>query len=141
MVKQVDLKYGMIFGFVGLIITLVVIYLTTGTLDLGFAAVVVAGFFGGGFLGSVMKRLYKEGEEKKANLIFLAIVLIVGTPLIAEYTHDFLTGNWKIWKFIPIFAFAYLISYGAFRVMKPEEVKMMPPLRPNPYGLRIPAKR
>jgi len=45
MVKQINLKYGMIFGFVGLIITLVVICLTTGMLDLRFAAVVVAGFF------------------------------------------------------------------------------------------------
>ena len=45
MVKQINLKYGMIFGFVGLIITLVVICLTKSTLDLRFAAVVVAGFF------------------------------------------------------------------------------------------------
>ncbi|HIP25173.1 MAG TPA: hypothetical protein EYG81_01730 [Archaeoglobus profundus] len=59
MVKQINLKYGMIFGFVGLIITLVVICLTKSTLDLRFAAVVVAGFFGGEFLGSVLRRLYK----------------------------------------------------------------------------------
>ena len=123
MIKSINLKYGIAFGFVGFAITLVFVYLATGTLDLRFPAVIGAGFFGGGFFSSMMKRLYKEGEEKKANLIFLAIVLIVCTPLIAKYIHDFLTGNWKIWKFIFIIAFVYLISYGAFRVMKSEEVK------------------
>jgi len=40
------------------------------------------------------------------------------TPLIAENTYDILTGNWKIWKFISIFAFVYLVCYGILRVKK-----------------------
>ncbi len=123
MVKPVDLKYGIAFGFAGFVITLVGIYYATGMLDLRFPAVIGAGFFGGGFLGSVMRRLHKDGEERKANFIFLALMLIVGIPLIAEYAYDILTGNWKIWKLISIFAFAYLICYGIFRITKSRGVK------------------
>ncbi len=60
----------------------------------------------------MLRRLHKGGEERKASLIFLDGILIVGIPLIAEYIHEILTGNWKIWRFISIFAFAYLISMG-----------------------------
>ena len=97
-------------------------YYPIGILDPGFPAVIGAGFFGGGFLGSLLRRLRKEGEERRADFIFLAIILIVGIPSIAEYIH-ILTGNWKIWKFISIFAFAYLICYGIFRITKTKNVK------------------
>jgi len=60
----------------------------------------------------VLRKLYREEEERKANFIFLAVILIVSIPLIAEYTYDILTGNWKILKLISIFAFVYLIDYG-----------------------------
>ena len=116
MIKSIDLKYGIAFGFVGFAITLVIIYLATGTLDLRFPAVIGAGFFGGGIIASIIRRLYKEGEERKANVIFLAVILVVSTPIIAKYTYDLLVGNWNIWKFIYILAGAYLISYGVFRV-------------------------
>lgn len=39
MVKPVDLKYGIAFGFAGFVITLVGIYYATGMLDLRFPAV------------------------------------------------------------------------------------------------------
>jgi len=71
----------------------------------------------------LIKRLHKEGEERKVNLIFLAIVLIVGIPLITEYTYDILAGNWEIWKLISIFAFAYLICHGIFRIMKSKGIE------------------
>ena len=64
---------------------------------------------GGGFLGSLIKRLYKEGEERKANFIFLAVMLIVGTPLIAEYAYYILTG--KIMEAY-FYTFTYLICYS-----------------------------
>ena len=123
MIESTDFKYGMLFGFVGFALTLVGWYFTTGAFDPRFPAVIGVGLFGGGFLGSLMKRLYKEGEERKANFIFLAVVLIVGIPLISEYTYDILAGNWKIWKLISIFAFAYLICYGIFRITKSKGVK------------------
>jgi len=117
------LKYGIAFGFAGFIIALAGMFYATGMLDLRFPAVIGAGFFGGGVLGSLVRRLNKKGEERKAGFIFLCIVLIAGIPSIAEYTYDILTGNWKIWKLISIFAFAYLISYEVFCVIKSEEVK------------------
>ena len=118
MVNLTDFKYGMLFGIVGFILTLVGAYFATGTFDPRFPAVIGIGLFGGGFLGSLIKRLYKEGEERKANFIFLAIMLIVGVPLISEYTYEILAGNWKVWKFVSIFIFVYLICYGVFRVTK-----------------------
>ena len=66
----------------------------------------------------MIRRLHKEGEERKANFIFLAITLIGGIPLVAGYTYDILTGSWKMWKFISIFVFVYLIGYGILRVKK-----------------------
>jgi len=116
--KPVDLKYGIAFGFTGFVITLAGWYYSTGMLDLRFPAVIGVGLFGGGFFGSLIKRLYKEGEERKANSIFLAVILVSGIPLIVEYIHDFLIGNWSMWKLISIFVFTYLICYGTFRVTK-----------------------
>ena len=78
--KSINLKYGIAFGFVGFAITLVVIYLATGMLDPRFPAVIGTGFFGGGILASMMKRLYKEGEERKANLILLTVMLLYAHP-------------------------------------------------------------
>ena len=118
-----DLKYGILFGFVSFALTLIGWYFATGILDPRFPAVIGAGLFGGGFLGLLMRRLYKEGEERKANFIFLGVMLIVGIPLIVEYAYDILTGNWKIWKLISTFAFAYLICYGIFRVMESRGVE------------------
>ena len=85
-------------------------------LDPRFPAVIGTGFFGGGILASMMRRLYKEGEERKANIIFLAVMLVVCIPTIAKYTYDVLTGDWKIGKMALIFASAYLIGYGIFLV-------------------------
>jgi len=113
-----DLKHGILFGFAGFTLTLIGWYFATGLFDPRFPTVIGAGLFGGGFLGSLIKRLYKEGEKRKANSIFLAVVLIVGIPSIVEYAYNILTGNWKIWKLISIFVFAYLICYGIFRITK-----------------------
>ena len=110
-----DLKYGMLFGFAGFALTLVGWYFATGVLDPRFPAVIGTGLFGGGFLGSLIKRLHEEGEERKANLVFLTVMLVVGIPSIVEYAYDILTGNWKIWELISLFGFAYLICYAIFR--------------------------
>ena len=66
-------------------------------------------------LGSLMRRLHKEGEERKANFIFLAVILLASILLIADCISDILTGNgksilinWKILMFISIFAYVYL---------------------------------
>ncbi len=123
MIKSIDLKYGILLGVVGFTLTLFGMYYATGMLDPRFPAVIGVGLFGGGFLGSLLRRLHKEGEERKASFIFLTVLLIVGLPLITEHTRDILTGNWKIWKFVSIFAFIYLIGYAILRVMKSKDVK------------------
>jgi len=122
MVQPVDLKYGMTFGFVGFIITLVGMYYATGMLDPRFPAVIGAGFFGGGFIGSVLRGLYKGGEKRKANLILLAVILVVSVPAIVKHVYDILTGSLEIEKIVLISASAYLIWYGISRV-KSEGVK------------------
>ena len=50
-------------------------------------------------------------------------MLIAGIPLITEYTYDILARNWEIWKLISIFAFAYLICHGIFRIMKSKGIE------------------
>jgi len=127
----IDLKYGMLFGSAGFALTLASMYFATGVLDPRFPAVIGVGVFGGGFLGSLIRRLHKEGEERKANFIFLAVFLLTGILLIAECIYDILTGNWKsiltgnwkIWRFISIFAFVYLICYAILRIKKSKDVK------------------
>jgi len=107
MIESTDFKCGMLFGFVGFALTLVGWYFTTGTFDPRFPAVIGVGLFSGGFLGSLIKRLYKEGEERKANFIFLVVMLIVGIPLISEYTYDILAGNWKIYGSLFLYLFLH----------------------------------
>lgn len=81
MKNKKDFKIGIFAGIIGFILTILFGYLTTGTFDLRFPAVVGIGFFGGGFLGSMLRRLYKTGEERKANLIML---IIISLPLISQ---------------------------------------------------------
>ena len=125
-----DVKYGMLFGFIGFALTLISWYFATGALDPRFPAVIGAGLFGGGFLGSLMRRLHREGEERKANFIFLAVILIATILLIADCISDILIGNWKstltnwkILRFVSIFASVYLICYIILRIKKSKDVK------------------
>ena len=74
---KTELKYGIIFGFIGFTLTFLFWYLTTGTFDWRFPATIGVGFFGGGFFGAMLKELYKIGEEKKANLIMLIIISLL----------------------------------------------------------------
>ena len=121
----------MLFGFTGFTLTLISWYFATGMLDPRFPAVIGAGLFTGGFLGSLMRRLHKEGEERKANFIFLVIILLACILLIADCISDILTGNWKsiltnwknILRFISILAYVYLICYVVLRIKKSKDVK------------------
>ena len=71
-----DLKYGMLFGFAGFTLTLISWYFATGMLDPRFPAVIGAGLFTGGFLGSLMRRLHKEGgKERQISFFLLAFCL------------------------------------------------------------------
>ena len=124
------LKYGILFGFAGFTLTLISWYFATGMLDPRFPAVIGSGLFAGGFLGSLIRRLHKEGEERRANFIFLAVILLATILLIADYISDILTENWKstltnwkILRFISIFASVYLICYVILRIKKSKDVK------------------
>ena len=97
MKNKKSLKIGILFGIVGFILTLLSGYLATGTFDLRFPAVIGIGFFGGGFLGSQLRRLYKTGEGRKANLI---MVIIIGLLMISQI-YSLATGQirgptWRI---------------------------------------------
>ena len=98
MKNKKSLKIGILFGIVGFILTLLFAYLATGTFDLRFPAVIGIGFFGGGFLGSQLRRLYKTGEERKANLI---MVIIIGLLMISQI-YSLATGQIRgpMWRMI-----------------------------------------
>jgi len=91
-------KIGILFGIVGFILTLLSGYLATGTFDWRFPAVIGIGFFCGGFLGSQLRRLYKTGEERKANLIML---IIIGLLMISQI-YSLATGQIRgpMWRMI-----------------------------------------
>jgi len=63
------LKYGILFGFAGFTLTLISWYFATGMLDPRFPAVIGSGLFAGGFLGSLIRRLHKEGG-KEGQILF-----------------------------------------------------------------------
>ncbi|AGK61881.1 hypothetical protein Asulf_01915 [Archaeoglobus sulfaticallidus PM70-1] len=115
-----DIKFGILFGLVGFTLTLLTMYSATGILDWRFPAVIGTGFFGGGFLGSLMRRLYKGGEERKANLILLVCALCL-IPVIIENLYDVFTGNWRTWKAISVVGGVYLICFAIFRVARCED--------------------
>ena len=67
--RIIDLRYGMLFGFVGFALTLVGMYFATGVLDPRFPTVRGAGFFAGGFAGSI--NIKKEKKEKQTSSFLL----------------------------------------------------------------------
>jgi len=95
---KINLKIGILFGIVGFILTLLFWYLTTGTFDWRFPAVIGFGFFSGGFLGSMLRELYKTGKERKANLVML---IIIGLLMISQ-VYSLATGQIRgpTWRMI-----------------------------------------
>ena len=96
-----DLKAGILFGIAGgiagFILTLLLGYLATGTFDLRFPAVMGIGFFGGGFLGSVLKRLQQTGNQKKVNLIvFIIICFAVISQIYSLATGQIGGPTWRM---------------------------------------------
>jgi uncharacterized membrane protein YfcA len=69
-----DIKIGAFAGITGFFLIFVFWYLTTGYFDWRFAAVIGTGCFGGRFLGSMLRRLYKTSEERKATMIVLIVI-------------------------------------------------------------------
>ena len=71
----IDFRYEMLFGFVGFALleedfeTLVGMYFATGVLDPRFPTVIGAGFFAGGFAGSI--NIKKEKKEKQTSSFLL----------------------------------------------------------------------
>jgi len=102
MKNKKNLKAGILFGIAGgiagFILTLLLGYLATGTFDLRFPAVIGIGFFGGAFLGSLLRRLYKTGEGRKANLI---MAIIIGLLMISQI-YSLATGQIRgpTWRMI-----------------------------------------
>jgi len=71
-------------------------YLTTATFDWRFPAAIGLGFFGGGFLGSMLKGLYERGEERKANLVMLIVIgLLVISQIYSLATGQIRGPTWK----------------------------------------------
>ena len=88
---------GILFGIVGFVLTLLFAYLATGTFDLRFPAVIGIGFFGGGFLGSVLKRLQQTGNQKKVNLIvFILICLMLISQIYLLATGQIRGPTWRM---------------------------------------------
>ncbi|MCK4399292.1 MAG: hypothetical protein KAV25_09925 [Methanophagales archaeon] len=97
MKNKKDLKIGILFGIVGFILTLLSGYLATGTFDLGFPAVIGIGFFGGGFLGSVLKRLQQTDNRKTVNLIvFIMICLVLISQIYSLATGQIRGPMWRM---------------------------------------------
>ena len=97
MKNKKSLKIGILFGIVGFILTLLSGYLATGTFDLRFPAVIGIGFFGGGFLGSVLKRLQQTGNQKKVNLIvFILICLMLISQIYLLATGQIRGPTWRM---------------------------------------------
>ncbi len=93
MKNKKNLKAGILFGIVGgiagFILTLLLGYLATGTFDLRFPAVMGIGFFGGAFLGSVLRGLQQTGDQKKVNPIGFMLLCLV----LIFITYDLMSGN------------------------------------------------
>jgi len=102
-----DIKFGILFGVIGFTLTIFSMYLATGIFDWRFPAVIGTGFFGGGVLGSFMRRWYKSGEERKANLIFSFLLIF----LLISNVYDLITGEIKVWKVVNVFACIFLLLY------------------------------
>nr|QNO52137.1 hypothetical protein MDNCFBIC_00007 [Methanosarcinales archaeon ANME-1 ERB6] len=97
MKNKKDFKIGILFGIVGFILTLLFAYLATGTFDLIFPAVIGIGFFGGGFLGSVLKRLQQTGNRKTVNLIvFIMICLVLISQIYSLATGQIRGPMWRM---------------------------------------------
>ena len=63
----IDLRYGMLFGFVGFALTLVDMYFATGVLDPRFPAEIGAGFL----LEDFLVHIKKEKKEKQISSFLL----------------------------------------------------------------------
>ncbi len=111
-----DVKVGVLFGVIGFGLTSLFWYLTTNTFDWKFPAVIGAGFFGG-LLGSIMRRLHKSGEERKA----FALSSIIWVPLIIIHVYEILTGNWKTWNFLFVFCGVLFLTSYAMSTFKSEK--------------------
>lgn len=96
MKNKKDLKIGILFGIVGFILTLLSGYLATGTFDLIFPVVIGIGFFGGGFLGSLLRRLQQTGEQKKVNLIMFVIICLLLISQISRLVKG--EGMGSMWR-------------------------------------------
>jgi peptidoglycan/LPS O-acetylase OafA/YrhL len=97
MKNKKDFKIGILFGIVGFILTLLFAYLATGTFDWRFPAVIGIGFFGGGFLGSVLKRLQQTGNRKTVNLIvFIMICLVLISQIYSLATGQIGGPMWRM---------------------------------------------
>jgi len=97
MKNKKDFKIGILFGIVGFILTILFAYLATGTFDLRFPAVIGIGFFGGGFLGSVLKRLQQTGNRKTVNLIvFIMICLVLISQIYSLATGQIRGPMWRM---------------------------------------------
>ncbi len=97
---KMNLKIGILFGIVGFVLALLFWYLTTGTFDWRFPTVIGVGSFSGGVLVSILRGLYKTGEERKANLV---MSIIIGLLMISQI-YSLVTGQIKgpTWRMISI---------------------------------------
>ncbi len=91
-----NLKIGIFAGIIGFILTFLFGYLTTGTFDLRFPAVIGIGFFGGVYGGLKIRQMIISDEELKATLISLiAISFLIVYCLITLLGRD-IGSRWTI---------------------------------------------
>ena len=97
-----DIKIGALAGITGFFLTFIFWYLTTGYFDWRFPAVIGTGCFGGGFLGSMLRRLYKTGEERKATMIVLIVISFLIISYIPSLIEKGFGPPWWRWIFTAV---------------------------------------
>jgi len=118
---KVAIKMGILFGVIGFILTLLFWYLTTATFDWRFPVTIGLGFFGGSFLGSMLKGLYERGEERKANLVMLIVIcLLVILQIYSLATGQIRGPTWKIISAITTATGCIFVGYVVISLLKKE---------------------
>lgn len=96
MKNKKDIKIGALAGIIGFFLIFIFGYLT-GYFDWRLAAAIGIGCFCGGVLGSMLRRLKKAGEGRKATMITTLIIvsffIIINLPPLIE--KGFGTPWWR----------------------------------------------
>lgn len=106
MINKKDLKIGALAGITGFVLAFLFVYFTAGFewRFLEFPAVIGIGCFGGGFLGSMLRRLNKAGEGRKATMIVLiGISFLIIALIYPSLLEQGIGPPWWRWVFTAVF--------------------------------------